>query len=411
MNNIKKISKKPKILIQHLFEGKIKKNPHSMYGMRIDEYLTFFNNINISIGKKRGLRNLILDLINKKINVFDNEDIINVIINLFEYGEQWIKNLDSWERKSYNNYKQISSLIRHLICKYDVPKFMDKVWYFQKNPRIKWYILISQGINIRTIKDFPITYTKKMSHHFLQAPDNYEIDDAIYWGYIHGVKGNERIVKAILGTKISRENFLNFKFWSTVIQWFINNSMLDPVQFGPICDYIYYIKYENQRVGHQINPPLQPDFSMKGRTPDALLRNMEIWHQETQGRRGKIVSPINWEPFDIENYNMVLGKDHLRKTWYIIQLTTSKELIAEGKILNHCVGSYRNSCAEGITSIFSMGSEDHLGQNKNILTIEVSNNREIREIRGKRDRLYTNYEKSIIYRWAQKENLKFSRWI
>ena len=80
-----------------------------------------------------------------------------------------------------------------------------------------------------------------MAHHFLHAPEDYEIKEAIFWGYIKGIGGDERLVQTVCGTFVA-ESFENFEFWATVIQWVINNPMLDPIKVQPICDYLNHLK-------------------------------------------------------------------------------------------------------------------------------------------------------------------------
>jgi hypothetical protein len=49
------------------------------------------------------------------------------MVNLAIFENEWIRNPEDWKIPSYNIKKQFSSLLRHLLCKYDVPAFMDKV--------------------------------------------------------------------------------------------------------------------------------------------------------------------------------------------------------------------------------------------------------------------------------------------
>ena len=373
-----------------------------------------------NIRYRTSLKDFLIKIAELKIGLFEEGYIAIALLEIHKNKAKWIRPLDTWKRKTYNIDRQIISLARHLFCKYDdVPGFMDSIWFGDKNRRevncineeyIDWYIFLGQGGNIRKANQFPIPYTKKMSFNFLNAPDNYTISEAIYWGYIQGIGGNQRLVESICGTFVG-ESFRNFDFWSTVIQWMVNNPMLDHAKVQPIFDYIRHLKYDRQRVNYREQGVLEPEFSMKGRTADALLRAVDEWHQLTQGiRRGKAVI-TKWNPLDIKDFESISGANNNRKIWRISQLITSKELVSEGRSLNHCVGSYSNSCAAGKSAIFSMTRQD-MGGTINKLTIEVSKTFNIGQIQGKNNnRKPTPHERNLINDWATQEKLTTSRWI
>ena len=50
-----------------------------------------------------------------------------------------------------------------------------------------------------------------------------------------------------------------------------------------------------------------------------------------------------------------------------VQLKTADELVYEGTVMHHCVGSYADKCADGRSIIFSMRKDD-----RSYVTIEVS---------------------------------------
>jgi hypothetical protein len=74
--------------------------------------------------------------------------------------------------------------------------------------------------------------------------------------------------------------------------------MLDPVHFGPIVDFVRHRKFGTENVlsedGTVDRRPLDPTFTMKGRTPAALLRRVDEWHREL-GKDSR-VPDVTWEP-------------------------------------------------------------------------------------------------------------------
>ena len=99
------------------------------------------------------------------------------LLALAEESESWLPDRppEAWKRRSHNTGRQFASLARHLLARYPVPAFMDAVWFdtrWLSRERRQWFIHLGRGQNIRSA-GLPIPYTKKMAHHFVQAPSNY----------------------------------------------------------------------------------------------------------------------------------------------------------------------------------------------------------------------------------------------
>src|SRR5262249_9746258 len=111
-----------------------------------------------------------------------------------------------WCKPSHNVGRQFRSLVRHMIARYDVPAFLDAAWLagltVDAVQHQGWYKHIASGRNIRTAPDLPIPLTKKQAHHFLRAPDDFDIPSAFRWAVIVDLGGDERMVRSILGTWI-----------------------------------------------------------------------------------------------------------------------------------------------------------------------------------------------------------------
>ena len=173
-----------------------------------------------------------------------------------------------------------------------MPEFLDAAWLDGLTPdgvRCQdWYKHIGRGQSIRTAKGLPLELTKRMAHHFVRAPTECPIPEAFRYAQVLGLGGDERLARSLLATRLG-SNFQNNDFWETVIRWFIEQPMLDPVHHGPIIDYVYAQKFvpsvANPRSRQRGKPrqcllvPPQPNLSMKGRTAVALLRSVERWHK------------------------------------------------------------------------------------------------------------------------------------
>lgn len=340
---------------------------------------------------------------------------VDGLLALARHSRNWIRPVADWKPQTHNTRRQFSSLARHLFAEWPVPAFMDSVW-FLGNGRAAveqqgWFVHLGRGQNIRTA-DVPLPYTKRMAHHFMQAPADYTVEAALRWGQIHGLGGSERLVRAILGTWLGT-SFGDNDFWITVLQFFIANPMLDLAQVGPILDYINNQRFEGQNVFVapgvvERRGPAQPNFTMKGRTPASLLRQVEAWHRTL----AKVQQPkAEWPSSDIPAFEFVEGAERggNLKMWTITELLSTKALVAEGRKMKHCVATYAHSCASGVCSIWTLEVETFEGRSK-ILTIEVQTaTKLICQARGKCNMLPGDKHRGVLRRWAEQAGLQLAK--
>jgi hypothetical protein len=333
------------------------------------------------------------------------------LIALSQHQDRWIRSPWAWRARSYNARRQFASLVRHLLSQYPVPALLDAAWLRRDEAAEgyrQWFIRIGQGESIRGTQS-PIQLTKRIVHHFLQAPEEYGIEQALRWGQIHALGGDSRLVEAILGTRVG-DGFEREEFWITVIRFFIENPSLDRNQIGPIVDYLYEQRFAPREVFvapgvREQRGPLQPNLSMKGRSLRALLREVERWHRELA--RTGASGAARWQRSAIGEFELETGvrRRNLR-VWRIRELLSAAELRAEGRTMRHCVASYARSCAAGQCSIWAMELHGFEGIEKR-QTIEVRGDL-IVQCRGRFNRGPTDREREILVRWAQQEGLQLS---
>jgi hypothetical protein len=331
------------------------------------------------------------------------------LLALCAHSRRWLRSPEDWKVRSHNRYRQFHSLVRHVLASYDVPIFMNTAWFGGMTPQAilhqRWFIHVAQGQNIRTAAGLPVALTKKQAHQFLQAPDDFDLMSGFRWAQISDLGGNERLVRSVLSTRIAT-NFQNDEFWMSVIRWFLANPMLDAVHHGPIIDYL-----QDQRFVASVPNPLahlpgqpgrlapQPNLTMKGRNPEAVLRAVTEWHRRLGRERHKKV--ISWAPSEMPGYRFEEGEGHNLKVYTITELISSRELEDEGQAMSHCVASYAGSCAAGHASIWALRVTDAYDRETRLLTLEVrSSNRQIVQARQKFNKAASPKELSIIARWA-----------
>jgi hypothetical protein len=329
----------------------------------------------------------------------------------------WLRDMERWKPRTHNTRRQFASLLRHLLARYDMPAFFDTVWFAGQNAAAsqsqQWYIQVAQGKNIRTC-ELPIPYTTKMSHFFMQAPGDITVYQALRWGQIRGLGGDERLARAVLGTRIG-DRFGHEDFWITVLRWLIAHPMLDTACVGPLVDYLHQQRFVPQpaagREGREAMLPPQPNLTMKGRTPATLLRQVQQWHRRLATDNTYQVA--EWNRSGIEPFEFLEGSEQSGniQCWTIRELLSAKALFVEGRAMRHCVASYATSCARGTSSIWSLEIETNTGRSK-ALTVEVRNTaRIICQARGKTNRVPTTKERDILRRWAAQAGLTIATYV
>ena len=353
---------------------------------------------------------------------------ISGLKNIFYYKFYWKKDYKDWKRPSHNKERQFSSLLRHIFAQYEVPLFMDKAWLENSYPRhttdlrIDWWLHIADGHNIRKAPKLNFPLTKKMAHFFIQAPSTYEINNAFTYGIVMAEEGDRRLAEAIIPSRLQPliltrcvEKSESYQFILATIRFFINNPMFDRNQVGPVLDYIWAQKYTSREVfingAHAVLPPAEPNFSFTGRCPDALMRRTEEWHRQLN--REKRANGRSWDSMGIEGFEFeegIQGRPSYKK-WVITELLSSRELSAEGKAMRNCVSSYSFSCSRHSSAIFSMSYESLNAGKQKCITIEVSKQGVIQQVRGIYNRSMTPQERQILNRWASKRNLTISSYL
>lgn len=341
---------------------------------------------------------------------------------LAAHHRDWVRPLEHWRTGTHNARKQFQSLLRHLIARYDVPTFLDAAWMEGLSPEglrhQEWYKRVAGGRNIRTAENLPIRLTKKQAHHFLRAPEDFDIPSAFRWAVIRDLGGDERLVRSLLGTRIGT-SFEAEEFWTSVFRFFVAHPMLDPAHHGPIIDFLQSQKFTpsvpNPLADRPGQPPLlppQPHLCMKGRTPESLLRAIADWHRDlSQTKRVTVTSwtESGFPPFAIEEPSGA-GED-LRR-FGVVELLTTEQLREEGGAMHHCVASYAGSCASGWTSIWSLRKQIESGRIVRMATVEVHNiRRTIVQVRRKWNHLATERDLAILEQWRDAGGPRLSYWL
>ena len=310
------------------------------------------------------------------------------LTQLARHHKDWIRPVEDWRPQKYKARLQFNALARHLLAKYHVPSCFDSA-FFQGNTedahtQQSWFKHVGNGQNIRTA-GVPMRLTKRMAHALMQFNDHrFTILQALRAVQYNALRNAEQTwhISWTVSHSFLENSLENDDFWETVVQFIGNQNFLARNYIEPILDYIRHQKYVPQRLpqpdGTLVEgPPPHPNFCMKGRSANKLLRQVDEWHQELTGMED--VALETWEPSGLRAFEHITTDPKLNRKvkWSMHELTTSQQLYAEGRIMRHCVGSYTRDCATGDKSVWSLRAHDLEAAKENqveehVLTIEVN---------------------------------------
>lgn len=339
--------------------------------------------------------------------------LINRLKNLATRQSHWIRPIDSWRPPKYNLRPVFRALAHHLLAYYPMPAFMDSAWDVENGAdafrQQSWFIRLGRGTALRAL-NLPLELTRSMEHHTRHAPDHYTPYQALRYGEVKGLGGGEKLAREVaigpLGRRIE-----HFGFWRTVLQFFVANADLSLEHVNPIIDFIQANKFGGEEIqtehGLRRRNPLWPEFSMKGRTLNSILRLVTEWHSDlavtAPGKR------FAWKPSGIKAFQFLeyrQDEEHDRE-WSIHELLDSGALHVEGKVMRHCVYSYADRCRRGETTIWSLRLRVN-GEEKRMVTIVVNPcRRAIIQIRAKCNLHPGSRSREILQQWATFAGLAF----
>ena len=322
--------------------------------------------------------------------------LASALSQLARHRADWCRPLADWRPETYKQREQFSSLARHLLARYEVPTTMDSAFFHGDTPTAheqqEWFKHVGFGQNIRTA-GAPISLTKRAAHLFPQMGNKHHtVTQALRQAQVAALGGNKRLSWTIgwssIGRTLERE-----EFWLSVVHFFVNNHpMLSHTYVEPIIDYLRHQKYEKQRViqadGSQVEgPPPQPNYSMKGRSADKLLRQVDDWHAQLSGLENMPLK--TWAPCGLNEFTYRETDQKINRPieWSVHELVTSAQLGVEGRVMHHCVGSYADRCHSGERAIWSIrvvDLETEEPERMHVLTVAVDpKKRTVTEARGK----------------------------
>jgi hypothetical protein len=316
------------------------------------------------------------------------------------YGKR-VRDMADWKPKSNNAFRQLTGLVRHVFDRYgNTPDWVIDAWtrpsLVEDGVNLADLTLhLGQGHSLRSFPRLPLPVSKRLEHGMREAPAGCTFREALRYGQL-AARGALAWWSVVMESRLGRGRLVDDAFWLSVVDFFAAAPMVDPRHFGPVCDWIH----QKRSVGIGAEPA-QPGFTLKGRSMASVLAHSEQWHRtQARGRRqsGGVSLPagISWEGLPVDDFH----EGPVR----IEQLTTHEQLQNEGNAQHNCVATYLQSCRQGRCGIFSLTVDGTRG-----LTIEVTANRTVVQVRGKYNRWMTPQEHAYIIRWLSQARLVLSK--
>lgn len=313
------------------------------------------------------------------------------LLNLF--ARFWIRSPHTW-RAALG-----VSLVDHLFVKYPVPKCLYNVWRRTEDSwstldRIRsqlWFITIAQGGSLKRVPSATCWQpTGRFQQCLFEVHNSAPFEQACFIAEVLRLDGHFQDARRLSVNnhfdlkERNCENIAFLPFWQETVQWVAaHRTAMNDAECQLILQWAHHEFIESQRAQ-------RPRFRWaKRRFATVLERAMEYDNAIRRPRPFHAGSEPKWEPHGW-NCEMSVG-------WSFRELVGGEELWQEGMSMQHCVGGYAASCVEGRSAIVSLQRHGFRS-----VTIEVCpRTGELRQARGKCNRLATPEEMEVINSWLR----------
>ncbi|BAV46115.1 hypothetical protein MesoLj113a_37930 [Mesorhizobium sp. 113-1-2] len=296
---------------------------------------------------------------------------------------------------------------RHLYARYPVSAALEAIWQDSSGLhadeialRKWWYVAVARGDSLYKA-GANAWLSRKEVHCFLNLSGNLTFDEAFWLAIIRSYTDDFGLAARLARTKIARTPRAELPFWREMARFFCGQPT-SKEEIDDLCDYVGAM-YRHDRA-----------YSLKGRTLASLRKQMSDWHRDIAAierieamrrRAGGRAAPVKgaWEGSRLEDWewqpSVKEAKAHGER-FFVRQLKTAEDLVAESRAMHHCVSTYATKCIAGYASIWVL-RRTALGKIERLLTIEVNPQNRAVQVRGFSNRLALPDERKIIERWAK----------
>ena len=215
--------------------------------------------------------------------------IVYALSKMAAYWNQWQRSIYSWlPDLGASATNQYYSLIDHLFVQYEIPQFLKSHW-LQNRQSTRLLIALGQGKSIRKCR-MPIPFTKPMAKHFMNAPDDLTVLQAVRWAQVRSFDGSPSLARMIVQTRLKSFGGQE-EFWAEFLRFLVANehgridaktkTTFSLYEMQEMIEFCHGIKFSRaaEMLGYNTfdNAPLHPNFSVKGRSVRWLRKRMANW--------------------------------------------------------------------------------------------------------------------------------------
>jgi hypothetical protein len=252
----------------------------------------------------------------------------------------------------------------------------------------------------------PYPLSRAAAHAVLNAPSELTLPQAMRYGQLIGFGVSETLATAAVRTQLGRSNAGDVA--AAAIACFLAlNADTRARDVQQIVDYVM----ARIRGFEDIVP--QPNFTLRGRTAQTVMLEIRRWPEEVNRIRNVAGAARVWGSCGVGGYEQIVIDESFEiARWQIVELTSSAELVTEGRAMRHCVATFAWSATRGQCAIFALRRDDaNGGATKHVATIEiVPQQRAIVQIAGACNRFAGDAAMEIIARWAALRGLDMRAW-
>jgi hypothetical protein len=347
------------------------------------------------------IAHLLRQLALRRTALFARPELAPALVQLGLHYPRRRRELAGWQPPSKNAFRQLDSLVRHLFDGFgDVPAWVRHRWGQApddgRNGLCPSTLLVHLGSGqpLRSFAGLPVRLSKRQAHLMQQAPAGCTFHEAYRYAQL-AERGAPEYLGVVLASPLGRLPVgPNDDVYLAVLDLFRAEPEVDAWQFGPVCDYVHLRRYQ----GTPTEPP-QPGFSVRGRSLASLLAGTARWQRSLgRGRANPHFNKLlatTWLGLPVPGFVGGAG-DWVR----IRQLLSYPELLEEGQQMQHCVASFMHRCQRGQAGIYSLT----LGGARK-LTLQLSPERRLVQVRGKYNRAPTAEECGWVLSWLAQEGI------
>ena len=346
------------------------------------------------IWKRATFKRLLIHAYNQKCyGLLRDYKSVEVLHNISSFGNQMVRNIESWERKGFDKEEQLRSLIRYSFTIYETPVFLENTFFEFDKKFMLWYLQLGKGKSVKDLTQMPIHLTSKMAHEFKNALNIFKPNEALRFAQALGFGASLKTAKVIGFSKLSNINESEEKFWETVVHFFAKETIVNAKDLDKILEFLMFKYRENIK------------FSMKNRTQRALIFQALEWEKNVY--KTEIGEILYWETSGITPLYLEKSENGKKVVYKTVELLNSFALFDEGNAMHHCVAEYDKDCKEGVSTIFSLQRvyEDKLIER--LATIEVGlSEKKIIEAKAKFNEEPSERSLQMIDLWVNSSQIK-----